>query len=31
MKWPTLTGDVDVAFYDELEEITETDPDLDEF
>jgi HK97 family phage major capsid protein len=29
--WPMLTGDIDVAFYDELEEITESDPDLDEF
>lgn len=31
VKWPMLTGDVDVAFYDELDEITESDPDLDEF
>ncbi len=31
VKWPVLTGDVEVAFYDELEEITPSDPDLDEF
>jgi len=31
VKFPFLTGDVDVAFYDELEEITESDPELDEF
>jgi len=29
--FPTLTGDVDVAFYDELEEIAESDPDFGEF
>jgi HK97 family phage major capsid protein len=29
--WPTLTGDITAAFYDELEEITESDPGLDEF
>jgi HK97 family phage major capsid protein len=29
--WPMLTGDITVAFYDELEEIAESDPDLDEF
>jgi HK97 family phage major capsid protein len=29
--FPMLTGDVDVAFYDELEEITPSDPDLDDF
>jgi HK97 family phage major capsid protein len=29
--WPTLTGDIDVAFYDELEPIAESDPDVDEF
>ena len=29
--WPTLTGDTTAAFYDELEEITESDPGLDEF
>ena len=28
--WPILTGDVDVAFYDELDEITASDVDLDE-
>lgn len=31
VQWPVLTGDVTVAFYDELEEITPSDPDLDEF
>ncbi|MEJ7893537.1 MAG: phage major capsid protein [Solirubrobacteraceae bacterium] len=31
VKWPMLTGDVSVAFYDELEEITESDPTLDDF
>lgn len=31
VKWPVLTGDVDVAFYDELEQIDESDPALDEF
>ncbi|HMJ37142.1 MAG TPA: phage major capsid protein [Baekduia sp.] len=31
VKWPVLTGDVEVAFYDELEEITPSDVDLDEF
>jgi HK97 family phage major capsid protein len=31
ISWPMLTGDVAVAFYDELEEITESDPDFDEF
>lgn len=31
VKWPILTGDVDVAFYDELDPITESDPELDEF
>ncbi|HEY4098380.1 MAG TPA: phage major capsid protein [Baekduia sp.] len=31
IKWPVLTGDVDVAFYDELEEITPSDPELDEY
>jgi uncharacterized protein len=31
VKWPMLTGDVDVAFYDELEDITESDPAIDEF
>lgn len=31
VKFPVLTGDVDVAFYDELEEITLSDPELDEF
>jgi len=29
--WPVLTGDVTVAFYDELEEITPSDPGLDDF
>ncbi len=31
VKWPVLTGDVTAAFYDELEEITPSDVDLDEF
>lgn len=31
VKFPMLTGDVNVAFYDELEEITPSDPGLDEF
>lgn len=31
VKFPVLTGDVDVAFYDELEEITPSDPALDDF
>jgi HK97 family phage major capsid protein/HK97 family phage prohead protease len=29
--FPTLTGDVDAEFYNELEEITESDPTLDDF
>lgn len=28
--WPAVLGDVAAAFYDELDEITESDPDLDE-
>lgn len=31
VSWPMLTGDVSVAFYDELEEIAESDPTLDDF
>jgi len=31
VKWPILTGDVDASFYNELEEITPSDVDLDEF
>lgn len=31
VQWPVLTGDVDVAFYDELEEITPSDVDLDDW
>jgi HK97 family phage major capsid protein len=31
VKFPVLTGDVDVAFYDELEPIAESDPTLDDF
>lgn len=31
VKWPTLTGDVTAAFYDELDPITDSDPELDEF
>ncbi|HEX5506191.1 MAG TPA: phage major capsid protein [Thermomicrobiales bacterium] len=30
IKWPVITGDIDVDFYGELEEITESDPELDE-
>lgn len=29
--WPTLTGDVSVDFYDELEQIVKDDPDFDQF
>jgi HK97 family phage prohead protease len=31
IRYPMLTGDVDAAFYDELEEIAESDPDFDEY
>ena len=31
VKWPTLTADIGVDFYDELDEIAETDPAFDEF
>ena len=31
VKWPTLTADLDVDFYDELDEIVESDPDFDQF
>ncbi len=29
--WPTLKADLEVGFYEELEEITEDDPELDDF
>lgn len=31
VKFPTITGDIEVDFYDELEQIEESDPELDEF
>jgi hypothetical protein len=31
VQFPMLTGDVTAAFFDELEEITPSDPDFDEF
>lgn len=31
LKWPVLTGDVTADFYNELDEITASDPTLDEF
>jgi HK97 family phage major capsid protein len=30
IKWPVITGDIEVDFYGELEEIDESDPELDE-
>jgi hypothetical protein len=31
IKWPTLTGDITADYYDELEEIDESDPTLDDY